>query len=228
MPARAPRRALARRVVLLCSVALIAGACIGPLASPTPVPAAADSKTEVRGVGPFTSLSVTGKLNVVLAAGGSSTVQLEGPSNVLPLIKTDIAGTELDVTIAAPGYVSDKLVTLRVTSPRVNAVTLSDGATGIIEAMGQSLAVSVSGGATVKGIGTVQQLTLTVLGNSSAELGDLAADAAAISIAGGAKATLRVTKQLTGTADGGSVVTLAVEPEAKSVTVTGGAKLVGP
>jgi hypothetical protein len=215
-------------VVTLCGVALVASACVGPLASPTPVPAASDTKTDTRQLGSFTSLSVTGKLNVVLAAGTQTSVQVVAPSNIVPLIKTVVAGSELDVTVDAPGFTSDKPVTIRVTSATVSSVSLADGASGTVEAMGQALTVSVSGGATIKGIGTVAQLTVTALGNSTAELGDLAADAAAISIAGGAKATLRVAKQLTGTADGGSVVTLVVEPQAKSVTVTGGAKVVGP
>jgi hypothetical protein len=117
---------------------------------------------------------------------------------------------------------------VRITSATLTSVALTGGATGTIEAMGQALAVSVSGGASLRGIGTVAQLSVTVLGNATAELGDLSADAVAISAAGGAKATIRATKQLTGTADGGSVVTLVVAPVAQSVTVTGGAKVVGP
>jgi hypothetical protein len=228
MPARAPRRAIAQLLALASVLALVAGACVGPLASPTPVPASSDTKTETRAMGAFTALSVKGPLNVVLAAGTGVSVQVEAPTSILPLIKTDVAGTELDVTVAAPGFTSSKPVTIRVTSPKVASVTLADGATATVEAMGQAMSISVSGGATVKGIGTIQQLTLAALGNSTAELGDLQTDTAAISIAGGAKATLRVAKQLTGTADGGSVVTLMVKPEAKSVTVTGGAKLVEP
>ncbi|MFN8630712.1 MAG: DUF2807 domain-containing protein [Chloroflexota bacterium] len=228
MPARAPRRALAQPLALAIALTLVAGACVGPLSSPTPVPASSDSKTETRTVSAFTALSVSGPLNVVLAAGSAVSVQVEAPTSILPLIKTEVAGTELDVSVLPPGYTSAKPVTIRVTSPKVASVSLADGATATVEAMAKAMTISVAGGATVKGIGTVQQLTVAVVGNSSAELGDLAADTAAISIAGGAKATLRVSKQLTGTADGGSVVTLMVKPEAKSVTVTGGAKLVEP
>jgi len=225
---RAPRGALARLAVLAAATALAAGACVGPLAPPTPIPAASDSKTETRALQSFTSLSVDGPLNIVVSAGTTQTVEVVAPSNIVTLVRTDVAGNELDVKVAAPGFTSTKPVTVRITSPNLTSVSLAGGATGTIEAMGQVLAVSVSGGATLRGIGTVVQLSVTVLGNSTAELGDLSADAVAISVAGGAKATIKAIKQLTGTADGGAVVTLVVAPVAQSVTVTGGAKVVGP
>jgi hypothetical protein len=225
MTSRAPRRA---RLALLAAAALALAACGGPLGSPTPVPAATDSKTEVRSVEAFSALSVDGPLNLVLAAGAVPSIEVEAPSNVLPLVKTDIVGTELDITVAPPGFTSTKPVTVRITSSSLGSISLSGGATGTVDVMQMAISVSVSGGATLRAIGSVAQLTVTALGSSTAELGDLTADTATISAAGGAKATLRAVRQLTGTIDSGSIVTLAVAPAAKSVAVTGGAQLVLP
>ncbi len=227
MPERAPCRALVR-LALMSAAALALGACAGPLASPSPVPAASDSRTEPRRLDDFTAVSVDGPLNLVLATGAVGSVDVEAASNVLPLVQTDVNSGELDVSVAPPGFTSAKPVTVRITSPTVTSVPLEGGATGTVEAMGKSLSVSVSGGSALKGIGAVAQLTVTVLGSSAAELGDLSADTGTISAAGGARATLRVARQLTGTVDGGSIVTLAVAPDAKSVSVTGGAQLVLP
>jgi hypothetical protein len=176
----------------------------------------------------FSSVTVDGPLNVVLATGAVQSLAVDAPTNVLPLVTTEVAGSELEVTVSAPGFTSAKPVTVRITSPSMHAVALQGGAHGTMEAMAQSLTVSASGGSILKGIGAVQELSLTVLGNSEAQLGDLTSQTAAIALAGGAKATLHVAKQLTGTADGGSIVTLAASPVAQSVTVTGGAKIVGP
>lgn len=228
MPLRAPRRDAARLALLLAAMAVSLAACAGPLAPPTPVPAATDSKTDTRHLGAFTSVTVDGPLNVVYATGSSTQVQIVAASNLVPLVTTTVTGSELAVTVAAPGFTSAKPVTVRITSPQVTSVSFAGGAQGTMEVMAKAMAVSVSGGAVVRGIGTVQQLTVTTLGNSDAQLGELTADAATISAAGGAKATLKVTRQLTGTADGGSVITLAAAPVAQSVTLTGGAKLVGP
>jgi hypothetical protein len=228
MPARAPRRAIARLALLGASAALTMGACAGPPASPTPVPAGSDSKIEARSAGAFSTVSVDGPLNLVLAVGSVPSVTVEAPSNVLPLVKTDVAGDELDVTVAPPGFASAKPVTVRVTSSTVGSLSLSGGATGALEVKQMAMTVSVSGGSMLKGIGSVSQLTVTVLGNSTAELGDLVADTAMISAAGGAKATIRAVRQLTGTIDSGAILTLAVVPAAKSVAVTGGAQIVLP
>lgn len=223
MSSRAPRRAIA-----LLATTLVLGGCVGPLASATPVPAASDSRTETRTVDPFTAVTVVGRLNLVVATGTGVAVQVQAPSNILPLVRTTVAGGDLEVAVADPGYTSVRPVTIRITSPSVTSISLEGGAQAEAEVMAQSLTVSVAGGSVLRGIGTVQQLTVTVLGNSDAQLGDLTTDTAAISAAGGAKATLHVVKQLTGTADGGSVITLLTQPVAQSVTVTGGAEIVGP
>lgn len=228
MPLRAPCRDAARLASFAVAIVLALSACAGPLAPPTPVPAATDSRTDARQLGTFTSVTVDGPLNIVFATGASAQVQVVAASNVLPLVDTTVTGAELAVTVAAPGFTSAKPVTVRITSPRVTSVSFAGGAQGTMEVMATAMTVSVSGGSVVRGIGTVQQLTVTTLGNSDAQLGELTADAASISAAGGAKATLKVTRQLTGTADGGSVITLAAAPVAQSVTLTGGAKLVGP
>ena len=222
------RRARVHLALVGAAVILAVGGCAGPSATPTPIPAASGSTTDSRSLGPFTAVSVDGPLNLVLATGAGDTVDVEAASNLVPLVTTSVSGGQLDVTVAPPGFASAKPVTVRITSTRVASVALRGGATGTIEAMGTSLTLSVSGGSTVRGIGTVGQLTVTALGSSTAELGDLAAETGMISAAGGAKVTLRVAKQLTGTIDGGAIVTLAVAPDAKSVTVTGGAQLVLP
>jgi hypothetical protein len=222
----AAQRAL--RLTLVAGVALIAGACGGPSATPTPVVASGSTQTETRTLGTFTAVSVDGPLNLVLATGSVVSVDVEASANVLPLVETSVVGAELEVAVASPGFTSDKAVTIRITSPKVGSVSLTGGAQGTVEAMAESFTASVSGGSTLKGIGTVAQLTVTVLGNSTAELGDVAAQTGVISAAGGAKATLRVAKQLTGTIDGGAIVTLVAAPDAKSVAVTGGAQLIVP
>jgi predicted small lipoprotein YifL len=228
LPSRTHRRALLRLPVLAAATALALGGCVGPLASPTAVPASADTKTETRQVGQFTSVTVDGPLNVVLSSGPGVELQVMAPSNLLSLVTTAVTGTDLAIGVAAPGFTSAKPVTVRITSPLVTSLSLDGGAQGTMEVMAKAMTVSVAGGAVLRGIGTVQQLTVTTLGGADAQLGELAADTGVVRAAGGAKATLRVIKQLTGTADGGSIITLAAAPVAQSVTTTGGAKVVGP
>lgn len=229
MPVRGRGRAHPLVALLAPLVALAVGACIGPLAAaPTPVPAATDSRAQTRSVSPFTSVTVEGGLNLVLGTGTGTSVSVDAPSNVQPLITTVVTGTDLKVSVSPPGFTSSRPVTVRISAPGVTAVALSGGAMGTLEAMGESLAVSVSGGSVAKGIGTVRKLTVTALGGSDAQLGDLETQTASVSLAGGAKTTIRAVKQVTGTADGGSVVTLAIAPEATSVTTTGGSKVEGP
>lgn len=224
---RTPTRP-AMLAALAAAMAIAAGACSAPPASQAPVIAVPGSTIETRTVAAFTSVSVSGSLKVILATGIAPSVQVVAPANILPLITTATSGTELVVGVSAPGFVATAMPSVRIISADVTSVDLSEGAVATLETAAQRLAVSLGDGTTLRGIGTVGQLTVAVVGDSSAELGDLAADTASISMAAGARATLRVDRQLTGTADGGSVVTLVARPVAQAVTLSGGATIVGP
>ncbi len=229
MPSRAPSRAPALLAILALGSVVAAGGCVGPLAgAPTPMAASDQTQTETRSVSDFSAVSVTGGLNLVVAVGPSTQVQVIGPSNIVPLVQTSVAGSELLVTVSAPGFTSARPVTVRVSAPRIGAVSLDGGATGTMESESDVLAVSVTGGSVLRAIGTVRQLSVTGLGGADAQLGDLASETASVALAGGARTTLRVAKQLTGTADGGSTITLVVQPTAQSVTTTGGSTVTGP
>lgn len=233
MPACPFRRARSRLgLVRVAAVAVLAAgtasACGGPLVAPTPIAAAGAVERQERPLPAFTSVAVDGPLNLVLAAGSGQAVRIEAPADALPLVRTEVSGAELLVSLAQPDFVSSRTATIRIFSSRLTAVALSGAATATLEVMAPTFSVSASGGSVAKAIGRVTRLAVAVLGGAEAQLGDVSAETATISAAGGGRATLRVARQLTGTADGGSVITLVTAPVARSVSVTGGARIVGP
>jgi predicted DNA-binding protein with PD1-like motif len=96
-----------------------------------------------------------------------------------------------------------------------------------MEVAGDALSISLSGGATIKAIGTVTQLSLTAASGGQAQLEELAVTNATVTMSGGSQATLNVTGALGGTAADGATIHLKVKPGTQNVKTTGGAVVVG-
>lgn len=230
MRSRAARRApsLVTAVVVVAALVGLAGCALPPLqAKVTPVPGSGDATTQDRTAGNFRAVSVEAGINVVIANGPATAVTLTAQSNLLPLIRTTVTDDQLVVTVDAPGFNTQKTVTLNVTVPRLDSVSLGEGATATMEIAGDALAIGLSGGATVKAIGTVTQLSLTSASSGQAQLEELVATNATVTMSGGSQATLNVTGALGGTATDGATIHLTVKPGTLNVKTTGGAIVTG-
>ena len=232
MPERAPRRAtLVLAVAGVVSALLATGvtACVlPPLSSEaTPVQGEGAIDSVDRTTAGFSHVSVGAGMHVTVRAGSELSVTLAAQSNLLKLITTDVRDGQLIVEVTSPGISSTRPITLTIHVPELASITLSAGASGTLEVEGGSLAVDVSAGATIKGIGEVDTLKLTASSGASAALGEIRAGSAAVTLTGGSSAELHVTGAVTGTADGGSTLRLTETPASVDVTTSGGASVQG-
>jgi hypothetical protein len=231
MPARAPRRATLLLAVTAATALLatgVAGCILPPLSSQaTPVPGSGEVAAEDRTAGPFRHISVGAGLKVIVGTGSEPSVMLAAQPNLLKLITTQVRDDQLIVEVSAPGITSTEPITLTVRVPALDSITLSAGATGTIEVVGGTLAIDVSAGATIKAIGEVDALTVTASSGASASLGEITTATAAVTLTGGSSAELHVTGAVTGTADGGSTLTLTQKPASVDVKTSGGATVLG-
>ena len=228
MPLRAPRGAHSPIPFLAAASLVLVAGCLGPLdVKPTPVAGSGNVATEDRTAGEFTALSAGAGLNLVIATGATTEVTLTAQANLLPYVRTTVTAGQLVVTVEAPGISSTRPVTLKVTTPTLVSVSLGEGSTGTMEVQSEVMEINLSGGADLKAIGSVGQLALTAGGGAKAELGDLAVVSCTVTMSGGSQATLRVSTTLTGTADSGATINLAVKPATQTVRTSGGAIVVG-
>lgn len=232
MPARAPRRAtLAFAVVAVVGALFATGvaACfLPPLSSqPTPVQGEGAVDSVDRTTAAFSHVSVGAGMHVTVRTASELKVTLAAQSNLLKLITTDVRDGQLIVAVASPGISSTRPTTLTIHVPVLASITLSAGASGTLEVAGGSLAVDVSAGATIKGIGEVDSLKLTASSGATAQLGEIRAASATVMLTGGSSAELHVTGAVTGTADGGSTLRLTEPPASVDVTTSGGASVLG-
>ncbi len=226
---RAPSRASSFVPGVALAALLVVAGCSLPSgnAAATPVAGAGDPTTENRTAGAFTSVSADAGINLVVSSGATRSVKVIAQPNLLPLVRTDVVNGQLTATIVAPGVSTTRPVTVSVVVPTLGALSLDGGAQGTVQLQADLLSITLDGGATLQGIGTVSHLALTAQGDATAKLGDLAADSVTVTMGGGAQATLNVKTAITGSADGGATITLATSPGSMTVKTSGGATVTG-
>jgi hypothetical protein len=225
----AVHRPLLAAMVVLAVAAVVAGcSALPPLASlTTPVRGEGTVQTETRSLAAFDRVSVGSGMKVVIGAGAEPSVTVAAQPNLLPLIKTVVVDGQLVVTTPPPGVSSTEPITLTLAVPALTSVALSAGATGYVEHTGGPLNVDVSGGSTLKAIGTTPELTVTASSGAKATLGELKAANGKVNANDGASAELNVTGTLTGVAEGGATVMLTTKPATLNVATKSGGTVQG-
>jgi hypothetical protein len=229
MRSRAPRARVILLAVLVPALVASLTACgdVAIAPEPTPVPGSGDVVTEARDVGTIERISVAAPITVVLRTGEPGSVTVSAQANIQPLVNTEVKDGQLIVNVSSPGYETTEPVTLTVVAPAITSVTVSGGATGVIEAVADALRVDLSGESELDGLGRVGTLTLTMSSDARAAFAELIAESAVVALSGGAAAELTVVDSLTGDASEGATVTLASQPAVVDVAVSSGGSVQG-
>jgi len=213
MRPRNPDRCIRMAVsaVLLVLVGVLAG-CVqgqGPVTS------------ETRGVGAFSRIEASSGIRVVVRIGPSEAVEVTAQENLLPVIAADLRGDTLSIE-ASEDFTTLEPVTVTVVVPALDGITLSGGAQAVIDGVdAESLELRIRGGAQVTAAGSVGSVALHADGGATARLEDLLIRVASVSMEGGATATLTASDEVTGTAAGGSRLSVLGDADV-SVEVSGG------
>jgi hypothetical protein len=180
--------------------------------------------SEMRDVRPFSRLEVGSGIHVVLTTGDVTALAVSAQESILPTVATEVSGTTLTIE-ARRDFTSAEAVTVTVTTPRLDAISMSGGAQLRGDALAiDALALDVRGGARVTLAGTGHSVTLVGDSGSTIELGGLAADTVDVSLDGGASASVRATSRVSGSASGGAHLSVAGDGSV-NVRTSGGASI---
>jgi hypothetical protein len=214
-----PDRRIRRAISI--SLLMLVGALAGCVQGQGPV------TSETREVGAFSRIEASAGIRVVVRIGPSEAVEVTAQENLLPVIATDLRGDTLSIE-ASEDFTSLEPVTVTVVVPALDGITLSGGSQAVIDGLdAESLELRIRGGAQVTAAGSVGSVALHADGGATASLEDLSVRVATVSMDGGATATLTASDDVTGTAAGGSRLTvlgdavLSVEESGGSVVARG-------
>jgi Putative auto-transporter adhesin, head GIN domain len=192
----------------LMSLTLLAG-LVASCAAPAGVIGGGAAATRTFDLQGFTALEACCGFQVVVTGGEQFEVSISANESVLPVLSATVRGDTLHIGL-------DETQTRSIVTSRLEAhVTLP-----VLEA------VNLSGGARLRLEGTVPLATEFVLrldGGSRAELFQLHAQNAQVTMTGGSSAELTVSKQLDYDLSGGAHLAYAGEPIVGLAATSGGA-----
>jgi len=174
-----------------------------------------NAKSEVRQVGAFSALEISGSIDADITISANSRVEISGDDNLVPLITAELHGDKLEIGVHQ--NVRPKLpLVAHITAPRVSAVHVSRSGTITIHGVhDDNLAASISGSGTIRGDGAVQQLTAEINGSGDLALDRLAAERASVTISRSGAAEVAVAKALDVQINGSGEVSYRGDPEVK-------------
>jgi hypothetical protein len=195
-PQRAPTHAVHRRgpswitgdmrpILLLCLTVATAAA--------DPRPAVV---SETRPVAAFHGLAVETVVDVELAIGPTTRVEVTAPKDFLPKLETKVTGGSLHIaTPNVKGKLPDIKVT--ITTPSLDAIAI-EGVAKIhaVKLAASSLAIAVDGAGNLDLSGKANELQIAVSGALQLQARDLVVQTGAVQVSGTCSGTLDVRKSL--------------------------------
>jgi hypothetical protein len=228
MSPTAARRRTASAVLLLAlilALPLQACAAIGGgriTAGSSPYLHGSGVKTTVqRTVGTYHAISASTGVTVTVEAGDPGSASVTADDNLVDHITTVVRDGTLYVAVDG-GVQTDNELSVRVANSGLDAISASTGSTVDAESLSASaMEVEASTGATVRGGGTTDSLTLTADTGATADLRNLEASAAVVAISVGATAHVHPTQSVTGECTGGATLLIDGHPAQNDVTSDG-------
>jgi hypothetical protein len=174
--------------------------------------------SETREVTAFTRIEVTAGIRVVVRIGPAEAIEVSAQANLLPAIATQVGGETLRIE-ARDDFTTVEPVTVTVVIPALDGITLSGGSRAEIDGLeATSIQIDIRGGASATLVGAADVVELTADGGAVADLQDLSAGTMALRLSGGAKATVNASDAVTGSASGGSSLTVFGDAELRVET----------
>jgi Putative auto-transporter adhesin, head GIN domain len=205
-----------RRVALAALVVLLAG-CGGSGTTK----GSGHVVTVSRTVPGFTSIELAGAATVDVTVGKPAALTLRADDNVVPLIRTEVRDGKLVVS-SKHGYTTSHELHLSITTPALDGVSITG--TGTLTADGiraNAFSLDLSGAATITLAGETGALDANLSGTGTAELGDLVARDATVSLSGAGSVHVNSTASLDATVTGVGSVVYTGSPARVSTHVSG-------
>jgi hypothetical protein len=171
-----------------------------------------DLAKEARKVAGFTGIDVSNVFQVEYMPQNDFSVEVEADENLLPLIRTDVKGDTLHISLKK-SVSTDNPLRVRIGAPALASIDIS-GAASVIAAdvKNDSLSIDASGASKVSVKGEVSRLTIDVSGAAKIDAEDLRTQKAKVEASGASIVGVNVTGDLDAETSGASKVVYAGSP----------------
>lgn len=200
-----------------------------------------------RSLGAFDKLNVRVGITVRITKGDEATAELEGESNILEYVQTDVRNGELTVMLKPnQSYNQTKGVAVTIHVSELHQIQVSTGCaveselpikartlTATVETGSRltasvdtrTLHLTVRQGSQAKLQGSADEADIRLSGAGKLEADQLTIDRAIVRLDGASNANLHITKTLSATADGVSTISYRGNPTITAQHITGLSKI---
>ena len=180
--------------------------------------------SETRPTDTFSHVEAGAGINVSIGIGTASSLEVRAQGNILPIIVTEVSDDTLRINSSSSYSTSEKVEVILAT-PQLDGLVLSGGSRGSVDGLAsEAFAIDLTGGSVLTASGTANTVTLDVNGGSVAEMEALEAETINVDVSGGSRAEVRATDLVSGSATGGSKVSVFGDADVR-VDTTGGSQV---
>jgi hypothetical protein len=191
----------------LVLLAVLTTACSGVRGSGT-------AQTEMRELGAFTALSVSGSARLEVTQGPAQQVKVTADDNLLPLLRTEIVDGTLRFRPTESIRPDTPIVLSIVTVAPLRALTVSGAVDGAVTRTGAgALAIKASGAVDLTLRGAADALNVELSGAGAVDAAALSVAQAQVAVSGAGRVTLDVRDALKATVSGAGVVRYSGRPK---------------
>ncbi len=180
--------------------------------------------TQARDVAAFNSVELAGSNNVVIRVGEKHSVVVKADRNLLNRVTTEVHSRKLVIANTPGSFTTKTPMTVEVTVPRLNALTLSGSGNIIVGGIeAGTLKVALPGAGMLTASGTATQLDVIVSGAGTVQFTRLVANHVRAVVSGSGSIFTTATNSLDASISGSGAILYVGNPQdvTKSVTGTG-------
>jgi hypothetical protein len=169
--------------------------------------------TEARQVGSFAAIESGAGIGVAVQVGPAPSLEVHAQANLLPIIVSEVQNGTLRLH-SDHGYTTTEKVEVVITTPSLTRIVLSGGSQGQIQGLtSDDLDVELTGGSRLSATGEAADVILDMSGGSTATLEGLSTKTIRLDLSGGCTTTVRASDRVSGSATGGSRITVLGDAE---------------
>lgn len=181
--------------------------------------------TETRDVADFDAISLRGSARLVVHIGDKTSVSIEGPERIVKKLTTDVDGDTLHIRNSRKEWVfgdSESRLTINVTMPALNELQLEGSNDVRLSGFnGGSSTIEIEGAANLVAKGKLDELVVHMQGAGRANLRDLVANDAKVTVDGVGSVHVNATESLDATMNGVGAILYSGAPHEVSTSMNG-------
>jgi hypothetical protein len=181
--------------------------------------------TETRDVSDFDSISLRGSARLVVHISDKTSLSIEGPERVVKRLTTDVDGDTLHIRNSGKEWVfgdSDRRLTINVTTPALEELQIQGSNDVRLSGFnGGSSTIDIEGAANLVANGKLDELVVRMQGAGRANLRDLVANEAKVTVDGVGSVHVNATESLDATMNGVGAILYSGAPHEVNTSMNG-------